>query len=678
MGIAGCLWFLHRQRKYDRYIRALEEAYAYVGHGLIFFDKTGAFVDANDSARSFLPALFAERDSGAKTLKEFIDYFFDHAADVDEGLLGVLGRSKETDEPRGFREVILTIDGRLCLVETQKLPDGGTNVILVDVDDIKMQEDQMMRLNQFSHELYQAIQVADSGIIITKPEGDNKHIGVFANNAFLDIVGLEAEQILGRDMDGIFSRIDDDEAIRKISSVAASEERGNIELSLRHADGAPRWYDLKMTPVKDGMGRLEFFICILSDISELKMREAEFFKAQKLEALGQLSAGVAHDFNNVLSIIDGYARLSAKGRDDPQILANMERIQTASRRGANLIKQMLTFARHEIVDHTVVDLSRVVSEQETLLKPLLDASVRFKLLADKQQMKVECSSDSLTQILMNLVVNARDAMPSGGTLLVETRVCPKDMVPDVLKAGRQVQDYAMLLVSDTGMGIEPEVVSRIFDPFFTTKEQGKGTGLGLSMVYGLVKQIGGHIEVKSTLGQGTSFIVYLPLTDKPPSKAAGSGIEDDVDSIRFDGFTAIVAEDEPDLLSLVTGMLGELGMKVLPAKNGHEALAVQDEYEGRIDLLLSDVVMPELNGVELAGLLTDICPDIKVVFMSGYPAREHSAPVQVPKDSVFIPKPIKRDNLVQVVHNRLQAVSGDVELPQWASKGGKTQGKEMV
>lgn len=223
------------------------------------------------------------------------------------------------------------------------------------------------------------------------------------------------------------------------------------------------------------------------------------------------------------------------------------------------------------------------------------------------------------------------------------------------------------------MGMPKDVVDRIFDPFFTTKEQGKGTGLGLSMVYGLVKQIGGHIDVFSTLGQGTTMSVYLPLSDKVPKKILGG--EDNLSSIRFDGYSVLVAEDEPDLLALVSNMLEDLGMKVLRASNGNEALAVQDDYEGKIDLLLTDVVMPELNGVDLADLLKELRPDVNVIFMSGYPAKGQMARVEIPEDAVFIAKPIEYDALVKVIYTILssgvgESIEDSVQISRWASKGG--------
>ena len=674
---------LREKRRATADLKLLELASDAAGNGLVFFDKKGQFVYANTRAESFMPDLLVreghDNAEGKAALSDFLDYFYDHAVEYDESLANTLGRSAEGRERFGFREVIKTNDDRLCLVEAEKTSRGDTVLILTDFGDIKDQEDRLLRLNQFNYELNQAIEAATNGIIITRPQVKGTHIAVFVNEAFCEVFGLKHDQIVGRDMTDIFAKIEDKEAIKELYRIDEEKKTGTVELRFKNDGETERLYDLKMTPVRDYAGNLDLFVGILNDTTELKMREAESSRAQKLEALGQLSAGVAHDFNNVLSIIDGYTRLSAKGvKDDPKISEYLERIHIASQRGAGLIKQMLTFSRHEIVQNTVINLGEVVKEQETLLLPLLDASIKFKVLVDTEEMHVECPPDNITQILMNLVVNARDAMPHGGTLLVESRVVPDDTLPAALSGKGAAQTYTCLSVSDTGIGIEEDILNRIFDPFFTTKDQGQGTGLGLSMVYGLVKQIGGIIDVDSVVGRGATISIYLPLTDKKPNKYI-SGSVDDLISIRFDGYTALVAEDETDLRDIVGNMLSDLGMNVLTAKDGHEALAVQDDYEGQIDLLLTDVVMPELNGVELADLMGALRPDITVIFMSGYPAAGQDARVDIPEHAVFIAKPIQYNDLVKLIFSKLHDPKNDTtETPRWSSKEEDTNDKEIA
>ncbi len=667
---------VREKRRNKSYIRALEQASDFTGNGLIFFNESDKLMSVNAQARDFLQDIFVVLDSEV-SLPALLDSLFDHAVDCDQSLLNALGRSAEKLNTIGFREVIMASRERLCLIEAQKIPDVGTNIILIDVGDIKHQEELLLRLSQYNHELDQAIQVATSGIVIAKPDEKGQNYTVsFANNAFCKIFELKDGEIIGQDLVEIFEDIHDPQALRKIKKIGIEQETGNVELCRKPSEGGEHWYDLKLTPLKDYSGRLELFVGIINETTESKIHAAESSKAQRLEALGQLAAGVAHDFNNVLSIIDGYARISARNIENKeQAIDNLEHIRTASKRGASLIKQMLTFSHHEIVDLTVVNLGEMMREQDMLLKPLLGASVNCELLVDDDEMYVECPAENITQILMNLVVNARDAMPNGGELRVENSVCAQEALPEILKKQGDDIRYASILVSDTGSGMPIEVLDRVFEPFFTTKDQGKGTGLGLSMVYGLVKQIGGHIDVRSAPDQGTEIKVFMPLTTKVPKKLSGSA--DELGSIRFDGYTFLVAEDEPDLLFLICEMLEDLGVNVIRASNGDEALALQDDYEGQIDLLLTDVVMPELNGPDLAEMIAALHPSIGIIFMSGYPDKGQAASVAMPKDSVFVPKPVDYGALIHVIYDKLRGQNGTKSVSHWESKD-KEQNMEGV
>jgi two-component system, cell cycle sensor histidine kinase and response regulator CckA len=265
------------------------------------------------------------------------------------------------------------------------------------------------------------------------------------------------------------------------------------------------------------------------------------------------------------------------------------------------------------------------------LLPLMNASIQVLIHAEKN-ICVEIAPDNIAQILMNLCINARDAMPTGGNIIIEVK---------------QEKTQAVIRVVDTGMGIPEEIQNKIFDPFFTTKDPGKGTGLGLSLVYGLVKGMNGEIHVESKRGIGTIFSISLPTTNKEPD--VYSFVENEDGTIQLQGITALIAEDEPELLNLISGMLEEMGAKVLRAQNGNEALLLQEDYEGDIDFLLTDVVMPELNGVKLAELFIACRPESKVMFMSGYPAHGPMAPVQIPDGVMLMPKPIDYSKLSKII-----------------------------
>lgn len=363
---------------------------------------------------------------------------------------------------------------------------------------------------------------------------------------------------------------------------------------------------------------------LLREISErrateeaLRKSEEELRHSQKLEAVGQLAGGVAHDFNNLLTAIIGYAELLTTRADNPTLVRQgAELIRKAGGQAAGLTRQLLAFSRKQLLQPKVIDLNNLVMEMERLLQRVIGE--RFELVTIPEAMpgRVRADPTQLEQVIMNLGVNARDAMPAGGRITMRTS-------NETLGAGRARQisgsldagDYVLLTVADTGVGMDAATLSHIFEPFFTTKGPGKGTGLGLATVYGIVRQSGGAIAVESTPGSGTTFTIYLPRESAPLDeiKAVGNPVEPSRD---FE--TILVVEDEEIVRELVCEVLDQQGYHVLCAGNGHEALKMADEYSGRIDLLLTDVIMPQMNGHELAALLVARRPGLKVLYVSGY------------------------------------------------------------
>jgi len=416
-------------------------------------------------------------------------------------------------------------------------------------------------------------------------------------------------------------------------------------------DDKPRWLRFHFIPY---VQKKPYCLVVIEETTENKIMEGQYLQSQRLEALGQLAGGVAHDFNNILSIIDGYARIAKKkSAEIPEAVAYMDHIAQAVRRGAALTGQLLTFGRHKVVKDMVVDLGALIRDQEPLIRPLMDASIVLSLQTE-DDVFVKVAPDNICQILLNLCVNARDAMPDGGNLIVEL--------------SKEDNHFAVLRIIDTGCGMPPDVKAKMFDPFFTTKDQGKGTGLGLSMVYGLVKDMKGDIGVVSKVGAGTSITIHLPLSkDKPTVHEI---IEDDDGNIHLNGFTALVAEDEPDLLNILSSMLEEMGIKVLRATNGNEALLIQEEFDGDIDFLLTDVVMPELNGVKLAELFGEIRPDSRVMFMSGYPASGLMSRVPLPEGAVMMPKPVDVHKLAVVIRQLAESQTKNMK-DRWSQLTGQ-------
>lgn len=623
------------------------------GTGKVLFDPDGRMVLANSRACAFVPMLGQSEAGGAPLrMPLFIDYLYDHGVDFDESLKNTLSQSKGVSADANFREVIGLDGGGLCLVEGKRLSQGYTLFVLSDISQDREREESLLHLNKNNYRLHKAMQFATNGILVS----DSKVAGnpfIFVNGAFCDFFDVKEDNILGRSWD-ILPEITKNEKIANnlIQAVVMGKE-AEIEFSVKRMNET-RWYGLKLSVVKDQRGAPDLLVGVFTDTTKLMLREAEAYQGQKLEALGKLAGGVAHDFNNILSIIDGFSMMAAKGLDPKSTVAQyLMKIQSASKRGAALSNKMLTFSRHKVVSRTVFNLSTFLEDQKMLLDPLVPASVRFTLLASEPDLRVRGSVDSVGQILMNLVVNARDAMPGGGTLIVELSGCSRSELPETVKKRAEGKMFARLTVSDTGTGIDPKTLDKIFDPFFTTKPQGKGTGLGLSIVYGLVREMGGGVYVDSRVGQGTAISIFFPLSDAPISKAL-SGTIHDPGSLKLKGYTILVAEDEPDLLKIVCEMLEQMEATVLRASNGNEALVVQDEHEGDIDLLLSDVMMPEMNGVKLAALLCSLRPETKVVFMSGYPGSGEMAPVEVPDTAVFLPKPVDYDRLVVTLYETLR------------------------
>ncbi|MCH9053916.1 MAG: response regulator [Proteobacteria bacterium] len=378
--------------------------------------------------------------------------------------------------------------------------------------------------------------------------------------------------------------------------------------------------------------------------------EQQLIQSQKMDAIGQLTGGIAHDFNNLLMVIDGYSQRAIRSIDDEQVTKKcLERVISASDKAANLTKQLLVFSRQQVMETRVVSPARVLEETLELLQRSVGEQFELALEISHDAISVETDPGQLSQAVMNLVINARDAMPQGGQIVVGLRTTELDEGFAAWHQGLAAGRYAEVYVRDQGVGIDPDTLVHIFEPFFTTKEPGKGTGLGLAMIYGFAQQSGGIVDVSSSPGAGSTFRIYLPLTDRAP-EAEVSQVEA---AHRGRGEAVLLVEDDEALLDLVSSMLEELGYTVLQAEDGLSAIEIEEHYEERIDLLLSDVVMPNLGGFELATILGETRPDMKVVFMSGYPGRENLRNLKIPEHAAFLQKPVKPDVLAKTIREVL-------------------------
>jgi signal transduction histidine kinase len=392
-------------------------------------------------------------------------------------------------------------------------------------------------------------------------------------------------------------------------------------------------------------------IATFKDITERKSLEKQLRQAQKMEAIGQLSGGIAHDFNNLLGVIIGYSEiLEEQLAAGDSMHKSVQEIKKAGKRAASLTRQLLAFSRQQVLEPKILALNAVVSNVEKMLGRLIGENIDIESALGPDLGNIRADQGQIEQVIMNLAVNARDAMPHGGRLTILT--ANVDLDEDYARSHTQQPPgrYVLLSVSDTGIGMDATTQAHIFDPFFTTKEQGKGTGLGLSTVYGVIRQSGGHIWVYSEPGLGTTFKIYLPRTDeaacgeKPTAGLATSfrGTE-----------TILLVEDEEALRELTRGLLASSGYTVLSAEQPADAIEIARQHKGPIHLLLTDVVMPGMSGLALTGKLAPARPDMKVVYMSGYTGFTH--PDLFESNATVLFKPVARDTLLRKVHEVLAA-----------------------
>ncbi|HEX2999248.1 MAG TPA: ATP-binding protein, partial [Armatimonadota bacterium] len=395
----------------------------------------------------------------------------------------------------------------------------------------------------------------------------------------------------------------------------------------------------------------EVLLCIVRDISERVRLEAQLRQAQKMEAIGLLAGGIAHDFNNILTPIMAYSDilLSRIPEGDPA-LRYVDQIAALAERASGLTQQLLAFSRRQVLQPVVLDLNQVLSELEKMLRRLIGENILLHLKLNPALMPVKADTGQMEQVLMNLVVNARDAMPQGGKLSLVTENVVLDEAAAASWEGLRAGNYVQLVARDTGCGMDKETQQHIFEPFYTTKEKGKGTGLGLSTVYGIVAQSGGGIRVNSVIGEGTTFTILLPAVECEMAAAKSAEVEDT--AARQGGETILLVEDEPSVQEAVQEILKAYGYTVLVAGSGAEAIRVSAEFSGTIHLLLTDVVMPGMNGCDVAHRLSALRPGIRVLFISGYTDDAVLVQEVREEDAAFLNKPF----LPQVLARKIREV----------------------
>jgi PAS domain S-box-containing protein len=492
------------------------------------------------------------------------------------------------------------------------------------------------------------------GIIVTDRAGKI----TFANRRAEEVLGLAKTggQKFGDVLSWQPANLEGNPVSEQTSPLKNVLDSGEPLLDAHHAiessEGRRTVLSTNATALLNAERQIDGMIITVEDITSRLALETQLRQSQKMESVGQLAAGVAHDINNILTIIEGHTGLLLKATPPETVAAkSLNQIAAACERAAGFIRHLLAFSRKQIYRTKILDLNAVLRNLESLLPRMLGEHVALETHYHPQLPRIAADTGIAEQIVMNLAVNSRDAMPKGGKLLIETSVVSFDAFsarhhPEA-RAGR----FVCLTVADTGCGIEPSVLQRIFEPFFTTKEIGKGTGLGLATVYGVVKQHHGWIEVESEVGGGTTFKIFLPGVGEAAAVPAAPLLQSA--AIRGGEETILIAEDEIALLELMREVLGQYRYKILTASTGVEALKVWEQHQGAVDLLFTDMVMPGgMSGGDLAAKLKQQKPELKVIFTSGY----NSAMVGKDLsrgDTIFLPKPYQPDEAAKLIRNTL-------------------------
>jgi two-component system cell cycle sensor histidine kinase/response regulator CckA len=608
--------------------------------GIVVADVTGRTLEANEAYLAMVGYTGEELLSGRIRWNEMTP------AEYRERDQVAVEQLRRTGVAPAWEKELLRKDGSRVsvLIGVAMLEESEGTVIayVVDLTERKRAEESIQKL-------LLAVEQAENIIFMTDPDGKITYV----NPAFETTYGFARGEALGQNPRILKSGHHDEAFYRNLWQTLQSGRGFRAEIVNRARDGRTVTVEEYANPVFDSEGRRIGFIAVQHDTTQRKLLEEQLRQAQKMEAIGQLAGGVAHDFNNLLTAILGYADvLATETGPESSLSGSIEEIRKAGERAANLTRQLLAFSRRQLLEPKVLNLNALVENIEKMLRRLIGEDVELVTVLDPRLGHVRADAGQIEQVIMNLVVNARDAMPRGGTLTIETRDVELDETysREHLVSG-PAGSYVMLAVSDTGVGMSAETKSHMFEPFFTTKGAGRGTGLGLATVYGIVKQSNGYVWVYSELDRGTAFKIYLPRVEEglEPAGAAATRARPSRGSE-----TILLVEDEESVRALVRKILQSLGYDVLEAHNGEQALKIARQHPGAIDLVVSDLVMPEMGGVDLVSRLRKLRPGIRVLYMSGYTDDAVVRQGFLDSASAFLQKPFAPAALAEKVREVLE------------------------
>jgi two-component system cell cycle sensor histidine kinase/response regulator CckA len=500
-------------------------------------------------------------------------------------------------------------------VEERTAELAAANMLLSEeVAERRQAEETLQQRNLELALLSAAVDQTADGVVITDPEG----IIVYVNVAFERISGYARTEVVGQPPNLLRSGRQDDAFYHRLCEAITTGQTWHGRLLNGKKDGTLYPVDATITPVRNQGGEVVNYVATMRDVSVEVSLEERVRHAQKMEALGRLAGGIAHDFNNLVTVIElGTRLMERRMRLDDPMWADVQRIRETTQRATDLTRRLLHFSRREPSQSKVLQLSRLAEDLSWMLRRIIGSDIQLVTRLAEDLWPVEVDPTQMEQVIMNLVVNARDAMPMGGTLTIETANVVLDGADATGHLDTGSGSYVQLTVTDTGLGMSDEVKAHIFEPFYSTKKRGEGTGLGLATVFGIVKQAGGHIRVRSQPGAGTSFEIYLPRTDKAeeqPEEALTAAIHSEGRATE----TILVVEDDPLVLDLTVRLLASRGYRVQAANNGQEALEMSERDDNDIHLLLTDLILPKIGGWELSERLQKQRPDMQVLYMSGY------------------------------------------------------------
>jgi two-component system, cell cycle sensor histidine kinase and response regulator CckA len=602
--------------------------------GFYSIDEQGRFLYANQTLANWLgttPAqLVAER-----TLGEFV---------IEAALAEQL---KPTQVSRAAQEVNARIRGRqgreLHVYISQSVArgdDGGLRTRTV-VQDLTPEREMAQALERSEESFQRFFEDAPVGIALLDAAGKVTE----ANRAFQRMVGLERGAVIGRNLVDLTAADHRAELSERLQRTTAGADIGSAQVHLNRG-GRDIVASLFAKRLERGGTNPSALMLHFIDVTEQKNLEIQFAQSQKMQAVGQLAGGIAHDFNNLLTAMIGFCDLLLLRHQpgDPSF-ADIMQVKQNANRAANLVRQLLAFSRQQTLQPKVLDVTDALTEISHLLRRLIGENIELQIRHGRDLHLVRVDQGQLEQVIINLAVNARDAMPNGGKLLVNTRNATlteaEQRGVELMPAG----EYIVVEVTDTGIGIPRENLSRIFEPFFSTKEVGSGTGLGLSTVYGIVKQTGGFVFVESVVNKGTSFTIYLPRWKGEKGKAASEGGADDRRRDLTGAGTILLVEDEDAVRLFSARALRNKGYKVVEAKSGEAALELISADSANVDLLITDVVMPQMDGTTLIKHVRERLPEMKVICISGYAEEAFRNRLDSAENVHFLPKPFSLDQL---------------------------------